>query len=252
MESLPIKISLPESFFSEEERCGYRVTHQTKLLWAILLDLLVEFDRVCKLHQIRYILDLCSLRELYWASNKAVWAEQLQQNAFEKFESLATSYNDKHQKRVGNVTLLPLRPDKKLFPKELFDDITDYQFEEFSFPGPRDYDTYLTGLYDNWREFVVGEELHGGLKLDFRNSYTTYFKEETESERLLSNAISMLNSQKEKAEIQLAETKYALSVSQKDVAYLTKKRRKKDLEFRFTALLASILLISIVSLFFIK
>ena len=58
----------------------------------------------------------------------------------------------------------------------------------------------------------------------------------------------MLNSQKEKAEIQLAETKYALSVSQKDVAYLTKKRRKKDLEFRFTALLASILLISIVYL----
>lgn len=55
--NLPIKLRLPETFFREEERCGYTVTTQAKQLWAVLLDLLVEFDRVCRQHDIRYALD---------------------------------------------------------------------------------------------------------------------------------------------------------------------------------------------------
>lgn len=49
-----IKLQLPEGFLDEEVRCDYLVTSKTKELWAILLDLLTEFDRVCKKHNIVY------------------------------------------------------------------------------------------------------------------------------------------------------------------------------------------------------
>ena len=45
---LPIKIALPEGFLEEEVRCGYTVSAEMKKLWAVELDLLAEFDRVCR------------------------------------------------------------------------------------------------------------------------------------------------------------------------------------------------------------
>lgn len=57
MQKLPIKISLDDSFFEPEELCGHYVTRQSKQHWAVILDLMVEFDRVCKEHCITYFLD---------------------------------------------------------------------------------------------------------------------------------------------------------------------------------------------------
>ena len=56
-----LNIDLPESFFQEEERDGYLVSAKTKQLWAVQLDLLNEFDRVCKKHNLKYILDFGTL-----------------------------------------------------------------------------------------------------------------------------------------------------------------------------------------------
>lgn len=49
-----IKLELPDSFFKEEERSGYVVSEEKKKLWAVELDLLNEFMRVCKKHNIRF------------------------------------------------------------------------------------------------------------------------------------------------------------------------------------------------------
>ena len=49
-----IKLELPKGFLEEEERCGFLVTKQMKEVWAIELDMFVEFDRVCKKHGITY------------------------------------------------------------------------------------------------------------------------------------------------------------------------------------------------------
>ena len=49
-----LRLKFPPHFFDEEERCGHFVTCQTKELWAVLLDLFSEFDRVCKKHGIIY------------------------------------------------------------------------------------------------------------------------------------------------------------------------------------------------------
>ena len=42
-----LKLQLPDGFLNEEVRCGYTVTKQRKEVWAVELDLLQEFMRVC-------------------------------------------------------------------------------------------------------------------------------------------------------------------------------------------------------------
>lgn len=50
-----LKIELPKGFLDEEIRNGYKVTREMKKVWAVELDLLAEFQRVCKKHNIKYI-----------------------------------------------------------------------------------------------------------------------------------------------------------------------------------------------------
>ena len=49
-----LRLKLPEGFLEEEDRGGYLVSRKMKELWAIQLDLLVEFDRICRKHRIPY------------------------------------------------------------------------------------------------------------------------------------------------------------------------------------------------------
>lgn len=51
---LPIKLSFPNSFFDEEIRCDYTVSKEMKKVWAVILDLLSEFMRVCDSYNIKY------------------------------------------------------------------------------------------------------------------------------------------------------------------------------------------------------
>ena len=49
-----LNIKLPAKFLKEEIRCGHTVTSQMKEIWAVELDLLAEFQRVCEKYNIRY------------------------------------------------------------------------------------------------------------------------------------------------------------------------------------------------------
>lgn len=48
---------LPESFFEEEVRCDFLVTNARKKIWAIEIDLLLQFDLVCKKNNLKYWVD---------------------------------------------------------------------------------------------------------------------------------------------------------------------------------------------------
>ena len=52
---------ITEDFLGEEVRNGFLVTRNRKKVWAVVLDLLIEFDAVCKKHNIKYFLDGGSL-----------------------------------------------------------------------------------------------------------------------------------------------------------------------------------------------
>ena len=45
---------LPESFFEEELRCDFLVTKERKKVWAVLIDLMLQLDRVCSKYGLRY------------------------------------------------------------------------------------------------------------------------------------------------------------------------------------------------------
>ena len=49
-----LKLELPESYFCEETKDGYLVSSHIKQVWAVNLDLLHEFDRVCKKYGLKY------------------------------------------------------------------------------------------------------------------------------------------------------------------------------------------------------
>ena len=47
---------LPESFFLPETICDFYVDEKRKKIWAVELDLLLQFDRVCKKYGLKYFL----------------------------------------------------------------------------------------------------------------------------------------------------------------------------------------------------
>lgn len=52
-----IKLDIPEKFFEGEERSGYYVSPEMKKVWAVQLDLLAEFSRVCEKHNLKWWMD---------------------------------------------------------------------------------------------------------------------------------------------------------------------------------------------------
>lgn len=49
-----LRCEFPPNFFEEEEKCGYIISAQMKKVWAVELDLLNEFSRVCHKHSIPF------------------------------------------------------------------------------------------------------------------------------------------------------------------------------------------------------
>ena len=52
-----LKLKFPDNFLNEEVRDGYTVSNTIKEIWAVELDLLSEFARVCEKHQIKWYAD---------------------------------------------------------------------------------------------------------------------------------------------------------------------------------------------------
>lgn len=51
---VPLNLKLPDNFLEEEVRCGYNVSKKMKEIWAVTLDLLNEFIRVCDKYHLEY------------------------------------------------------------------------------------------------------------------------------------------------------------------------------------------------------
>ena len=55
-ERIVAKGIVPSSFLQEETICDFFVDSTRKKVWAIELDILIEFDRICKKHGLKYFL----------------------------------------------------------------------------------------------------------------------------------------------------------------------------------------------------
>ena len=143
---IPLKIQLPYTFFNEETKCNFTITSEMKRVWAVELDLLVEFDRVCKKIGATYFLyagtllgairhkgfipwdddiDVIMLREDY---NKLLASGN---TLFDEPYFLQNAYTDKgyfhgHSQLRNSATcgmLLPYEGKRALFNQGIFIDI---------------------------------------------------------------------------------------------------------------------------------
>ncbi len=87
---------LPESFLNEETRNGFLVTRERKKLWAVLLDLLLQFDSVCKKHGLRYFLNSGSLLGAIRHKGFIPWDDdidvEMPRDDYEKLMTLSDEY----------------------------------------------------------------------------------------------------------------------------------------------------------------
>ena len=95
---MEIKTSFPEQFFREETRCDFTVTTKQKEIWAVEIDLLCEFDRVCKKNNIRYYASMGTLLGAVRHKGFIPWDDDLDvcvlREDFEKLCNLSEEFSD--------------------------------------------------------------------------------------------------------------------------------------------------------------
>lgn len=68
---------LPKSFFVPETICDFYVDEKRKRIWAIGIDLLIQFDMVCRRHNLRYSLAFGSLLGLVRHQGFIPWDDDI-------------------------------------------------------------------------------------------------------------------------------------------------------------------------------
>jgi len=88
---------LPKSFFEEEVRCGFLVTEKRKKIWAVLLDLLLKFDEVCKKYGLKYYLTDGTLLGAVRHKGFIPWDDDIDvsmpRDDYERLQTLASEFS---------------------------------------------------------------------------------------------------------------------------------------------------------------
>ncbi len=96
---------------------------------------------------------------------------------------LASYYHTEKERLIQSTTdshhllMFPLFLERFVYEESLFQNSTLLPFEMLTIPVPEDYKSVLDSTYGNWREFVKGGSIHGGVIFDTDISYTDYLKE---------------------------------------------------------------------------
>lgn len=88
---------ISEEFLKEEIRNDFLITTERKKVWAVVLDLIVEFDKVCKQHNIKYYLDGGSLLGAIRHNGFIPWDDDIDvampRDDFERFVKLEREFS---------------------------------------------------------------------------------------------------------------------------------------------------------------
>jgi len=89
---------------------------------------------------------------------------------FDEIDKIMTRYEGTNTKKVGNLCLLQFKKNWHNL-REDYDDIVMMPFEMLTVPVPVGYERVLTDQFGNWKKFVVGTSVHGGVIFDTGRSY---------------------------------------------------------------------------------
>lgn len=86
-----------EDFLKPETICDFLVDEERKKLWAILIDLLVEFDRVCRKYSLRYWLSFGGLLGIVRHQGFIPWDDDLDvcmpREDYEKLKTIKSEFS---------------------------------------------------------------------------------------------------------------------------------------------------------------
>ena len=118
----------------------------------------------------------CSISSKWYSFKRFYSHKDALDEAYQKLEQDVTMYNGKGMRRVANFSLNPRRRDSQIFDRGIYENLTEYDFEGYKFPGPKNFETVLRGHYGNWHEQVIGGNAHGGIVIDTGKPYTECLK----------------------------------------------------------------------------
>lgn len=88
---------LPNSFFKPETICDFYVDENRKKIWAILIDLLAQFDKVCRKHGLKYYMAFGSLIGIIRHNGFIPWDDDIDvcmpRKDYDKLMSLSEEFN---------------------------------------------------------------------------------------------------------------------------------------------------------------
>lgn len=106
--------------------------------------------------------------------------EQIQDRAsdyYKIFEELSAKYNDvlTTEACIIALTVLPNKLNSNwIWKYDFFRELEIVPFEFLSIPIPKHSEEVLSTTYGNWREFVIGNNLHGEIVFDVDTPYMDY------------------------------------------------------------------------------
>lgn len=87
---------ISEDYLQQEEICEFLVTENRKKLWAVMLDMIYEFDKVCKKHGLKYYLIYGSLLGAVRHKGFIPWDDDfdvaMPRSDYEKFITLSNEF----------------------------------------------------------------------------------------------------------------------------------------------------------------
>lgn len=94
---------------------------------------------------------------------------------FYNMEKEKQKYNGDESSFVANLyRLIGNNPEKLVWKRQWFETSLMVPFEFIQIKVPLGYEEYLVSTYGNWKEFVIGESIHGDIIFDADKSYREY------------------------------------------------------------------------------
>lgn len=88
---------LPRSFFEPETICDFYVDEKRKRIWAVLIDLLITFDKVCRKHGLKYYMAFGSLIGIIRHNGFIPWDDDIDvcmpRGDYDKLMSLSADFH---------------------------------------------------------------------------------------------------------------------------------------------------------------